>query len=185
MSAYSLPKSAEVGGAEYAIRSDYRAALDIMEVMADPTVADEERALVALSIFYPDFDEMPPQHIQEALDYLMWFVGGGEKPRRKGKKPKLMDWRQDFQLIVGPVNKVVGCEVRDLEYMHWWTFLAAYREIGDCMFAQVVGIRSKKAKGQKLDKQDREFYRANRELVDFERPEMTEMERAALDDWIT
>ena len=52
--------------------------------------------------------------------------------------------------------------------MHWWTFIAAYYEIGgDCTFSQIVRIREKLAKGKTLDKSDREWYRSNRHLVDF------------------
>lgn len=50
--------------------------------------------------------------------------------------------------------------------IHWWTILSAYSEIGDCLFAQIVRIRDKKAKGKSLDKSDREFYRKNRDIID-------------------
>ena len=49
--------------------------------------------------------------------------------------------------------------------LHWWTFLSAYMEIGDCTFAQIVRMRSLLAKGKKLEKHDREWYRANAHLV--------------------
>ena len=39
---------------------------------------------------------------------------------------------KDFTYIVAPINRVTGQEVRAVEYMHWWTFLLAYYEIGDC-----------------------------------------------------
>ena len=39
-------------------------------------------------------------------------------------------------------------------------------EIGDCLFAQIVRIREKKAKRKPLDKSDKEFYKRNRHLVD-------------------
>ena len=63
----------------------------------------------------------------------------------------------------------MGTEIRALEYLHWWTFIAAYNEIGDCTFSQVVNIRNKRAMGKPLDKGEREFYRKNRELVDFQK----------------
>lgn len=166
MSGYDLPTTAEIGGVEYAIRSDYRAVLDVVKVIGDPEISDRERALVALTVFFPGFDEMPRSCYQEALDFVFWFVAGG-KGQGKGR-PRIMDWDQDFPLIVAPVNRVLGCEVRAVEYMHWWTFLAAYCEIGDCLFAQVVSIRKKKRKGLRLDKADEAFYRENRELVDLE-----------------
>ena len=180
MSGYDLPTSAEVGGVEYAIRSDYRAVLDIMKIIGDTDISDQERAALVLSVFYPDFDTIPREDYQEAIDYVFWFVAGG-----KGQGPKrarVMDWEQDFPLIVSPVNRVLGFEVRAVEYMHWWTFLAAYCEIGDCLFAQVVSIRKKRQKGQKLDKADEAFYRENRDLVDLEVRETSE-ETELFDKW--
>ena len=77
-----------------------------------------------------------------------------------------MSWAQDFDLYIAPINRIAGCEVRALEYLHWYSFLAYYQEIGDCLYAQVVSIRDKKAMGKSLDKQGREFYRRNRDIVD-------------------
>ena len=37
------------------------------------------------------------------------------------------------------------------------------------MFAQIVNIRQKKAKGKKLDKGEREFYEKNRKAIDLKR----------------
>ena len=183
MAGYDLPTSVVVDGIERPIRSDYRAVLDVMQVMADPEIADDERSLVTLSIFYPDIDEI--SDYEEAIERMFWFVGGGETKRDGGpRRPRLMDWDQDFPLIVSPVNHVLGYEVRAVEYLHWWTFLAAYREIGDCTFAQVVSIRKKKLMGKKLDKSDQEFYSNNRELVDL-RITLTEDEEQFFRDWIT
>lgn len=163
-----LPTSVEVGGAEYAIRSDYRAALDICAALSDPELDGQERAAVALTIFYPDVDAIPPERYEEAVERCLWFLGGGtEEPPQKG--PRLVDWEQDFQHIIAPINRVLGQEVRAVEYVHWWTFLAAFYEVGDCTFAQIVRVRDRLARGRPLDKQDQEWYRNNRHLVDFKR----------------
>lgn len=163
-----LPTRVKVGDAEYAIRSDYRAVLDICAALSDPELDGRERALVALAIFYPDLSAMPPEHYQKAIDLCLRFIncGSGGTP---DKAPRLVDWEQDFQYIVAPINRVLGQEVRGAEYMHWWTFLAAFYEIGDCTFAQIVRVRDHLARGKALDKQDREWYRNNRQLVDFRR----------------
>ena len=94
-----------------------------------------------------------------------------------------MDWEQDFQYIVAPINRVIGKEIRSLEYLHWWTFISAYYEIGDCLFAQIVRIRSIKAKGKRLDKQDQEFYKENKRLVDI-KSKYSETEEKLLQQWI-
>ena len=93
-----------------------------------------------------------------------------------------MDWEQDFQYIVAPVNRVMGKEIRSMDYLHWWTFISAYYEIGDCLFAQIVRIRERKAKGKPLDKSDQDFYRRNREIVDL-KTTYTEQEDAILKQW--
>ena len=77
-----------------------------------------------------------------------------------------MDWEQDFPYIIAPVNRVIGHEIRAEAYLHWWTFLSAYMEIGECTFAQIVHIRDARNRGKRLDDADREWYRRNHKLVD-------------------
>lgn len=166
---YDLPKSVEIGGIDYKIRSDYRAILDIMTALVDPELDGREKAFITLDIFYPDFEAIPPELYKEAVDACFAFIdhGAGENKR---PSPRLMDWEQDFSYIVAPINRVAGKEIRAVENLHWWTFLSYFYEIGgDCTFAQIVSIRSKLAKGKKLDKTDREWLRENRDLVDFKR----------------
>lgn len=179
---YGLPKSLEVGGRTYAIRSDYRAVLDICAALSDPDLDDQEKAYVALYILYPDFDEMPSSHYQEALNKCFWFLNCGSEETNTRKAPKLVDWEQDFQYIVAPINRVVGTEIRAVDYLHWWSFISAYYEIGDCTFAQIVRIRDKKAKGKKLDKSEQEWYKNNRHMVDMKQS-YTESEKAILKEW--
>lgn len=113
-----LPTSLEVGGVEYAIRSDYRAVLDICAALSDQELDGQERAEVLLSIFYPELDNIPPEHYEEAVQRCLRFISGGEE-ERPGKSPRLVDWEQDFPYIIAPINRVTGKEVRAVEYMHW------------------------------------------------------------------
>ena len=180
---YTLPKTVFVGGREYSIRSDHRAILDICEALTDPELSNEEKADVMLYIFYPEFADMPTKDWQEAAKQCIWFINCGENERRQRPAPKLMDWSQDFRYIAAPINRVLGKEIREMEYLHWWTFISAYYEIGDCLFAQIVRIRNLKAKGKPLDKTDQEWYRDNRELVDL-KTSFTEAEDAVVNAWL-
>lgn len=179
---WSLPKTLTVNGTEYKIQSDYRAVLDILTALSSKELDEREQACIALDIFYPDFEQMPPEDYQEALNQCFRFIDRGQEARPKKKEPVLMDWTQDFDLIIAPVNRIAGREIRAEEYVHWWTFLSWYAEIGDCLFAQVVRIRDKKARGKALDKQDREFYRRNRDIVDL-KTTYTETEKDVLAAW--
>lgn len=186
---YDLPKTLNICGTEYNIRYDYRCILEICAAMEDPELDKQDKAIVALVIFYPDFEDMPPEHYQEAVNKCFWFISGGEEDQGK-KGPKLVSWDQDIKYIIAPVNKILGKEIREIQYdaktntggLHWWTFLSAYLEIGDCVFAQIVRIRNLKAKGKKLDKADQEWYRQNRHLVDIKQT-FTEAENEILKEW--
>ena len=186
---YSLPKKLRVGGTDYAIRYDYRCILDIVSAMEDPELSNQEKAFVAVSIFYHDFSNMPYVNYQEAVERCFWFINGGAD-RLKNSEKRLVCWEQDFQHILSAVNRVVGADVREIPYdeeentggLHWWTFLTAYMEIGECLFSQIVRIRDLKSRGKKLDKAEEEWYRRNRHLVDF-RQTFTEAEEEILSGW--
>lgn len=165
---FDLPTSVEVNGTEYEIRSDYRDILTIFEALSDPNLTEQDKAEAMLDIFYPAFSEMPQSDYEEAIRQCVKFMNCGEEQLAEKRGPKLMDWHQDFPLIVAPINRVLNKEVR-VEKVHWFTFISAYQEIGECTFSQVVSIRSKKAKGKKLDKAEQEFYKQNRNLIDFKK----------------
>lgn len=173
---YDLPTKLEISGRQYNIRYDFRPILDICAAVDDPELDQQEKAIAALEIFYPDLEEIHPMDYEEALQKCFWFVNGGEEERKRGG-PKLVSWEKDMKYIIAPINRVMKQEIRAIPYdmetntggLHWWSFLSAYMEIGDCTFAQIVRIRNLKARGKKMDQSDREWYRQNRDLVDFER----------------
>jgi len=162
---WDLPTSADVNGTEYEIRSDYRAILDICVALNDPELDEREKAQVALDIFYPAFETMPRRDYEEALKQCFFFIDGGEE-RNGTKAVKLVDWEQDYKFIISPINTAAGTDVRSLEYLHWWSFLSYYMDMGDCLFAQIVRIRQKKARGERLEKYEEKWYRENRAIVD-------------------
>lgn len=179
---YSLPTTVDVNGTTYPIQSDYRAILDILVALTDRELDERDKAETALTIFYPGFDEMPVSDYQEALNQCFRFIDHGQENREKKKQPEIMSWAQDFDLYIAPINRIAGCEIRALEYLHWYTFLSYYQEIGDCLFAHVVSIRDKKSRGKPLDKQEREFYRRNREIIDL-KTNYTDAEKDILAAW--
>ena len=91
-----------------------------------------------------------------------------------------MDWEQDGDMIVPAVNKVAGKEIRAVPYMHWWTFFGYFMESGECLFNTVVGIRSKNAKGERLDKWEKKFYQENKNTIDI-KTRLSEEEQAYKD----
>ena len=177
---YNLPTTLSVGGEERPIRTDYRVALDCFLALTDAELDNYNKAMEVLECLY--VDEIAPKDWEEAINQAMWYLNGGEKPTGK-KSPQLVSWTQDFNMIASPISKNIGQDIRGMEHLHWWTFLSAYMAIGDCLFAQVVAIRDKKARGKPLDKTDRDFYRRNRDIIDIKNP-LTEAEENLLKEWM-
>lgn len=188
-SAWEFPTSLNIGGAEYAIRTDYRAVLDLLTALNDPELVDGDERITAymqsqviLQIMFPDCDSIPQEHIQEALDKVSEFIDMGISDDRK--KPKTMDWEQDAPILIPAINRVLNTEIRAQRYIHWWTFLGAYMEIGESLFSNVVHIRQKKSKGKKLEKWELDFYKENKSLIDFkQKDQRSQEEKNALIDY--
>lgn len=188
-SAWEFPTSLNIGGVDYGIRTDYRAVLDLLTALNDPDLTDEDPGITAymqsqviLQIMFPKYEDIPAEHVQEALDKVSEFIDMGISDDTR--KPKTMDWEQDAPIIIPAVNKVLQCEIRAQKYMHWWTFLGAYMEIGESLFSNVVHIRQKKAKGKKLEKWELDFYKENKYLIDFrQKTQRSEEEKEMLRDY--
>lgn len=178
---FSLPKTLSVAGEETPIRWECRDILTVLSAASDPELTQAEKALAALVIFYPQVESIPREALPEAAEQMNRFIDGGQQPQSQ-TGPRLMDWEQDFPWIIAPVNRVLGRDVREETPLHWWTFLSAYYEIGDCLFAQIVRIRDAMARGKKLDKEDRAWARRNADLIRLE-TRYTEAENDLLAAW--
>lgn len=147
---------------------DFRVVLDVIEALNDNELEDQEKIQCALFIFYGEETLNNITDIEKAAKLMFEFINGGEQEEpEQSNKPVVMNWKHDFSLIAPPINRVLGYDVRTPDkFCHWYTFLGAYMEIGECQFANVVSIRKKRAKGKKLEKWEEEFYRENRKTVD-------------------
>lgn len=173
-----LPRTLTVEGCEYPINTDFRDMLVILQALNDQELDDKEKMYVMLCCLYSD---NIPANLEEAVKQAVWFLDGGPHvTAQQQNAKKLMDWEQDEQMIFAAVNKVAGCETRGLDYLHWWTFLGYFSEIGEGLFSTVVNIRKKKSRGKKLDKTEEEFYRRNRELITLHE-KLTPKESAAME----
>lgn len=172
-----LPTSLDICGTQYPIRSDFRMILRICQAFDDDELSDRDKAYVCMKCLYPNFLEMPQEHLQGACNKAYWFVGGGDMPQTEPEKIKMLDWKQDENILFPALNKNAGCEIRTCEYMHWWTFLGLFGEIGEGLFSTVMNIRQKKARGKPLEKWEQEFYRRNKNLVNIKTAEDEEAEQ--------
>lgn len=177
----ALPETLTVGGEEYLIRTDYRNVLQVFEAFQDPELQPEEKWIVAIYLLFEDFscadDVLQAAQdgfsLEEAIKQISWFISAGQ-PEKQVLEKTTYNWKQDEQIIFSAINKVAGRETRELEYLHWWTFLGYFNEVGECTFSFIVGIRHKLNKGKKLEKHEKEFLAQNKDLVKLEKPKTRE-----------
>lgn len=166
-----LPETLTVVGREYPIRADFRDVIIILTAFNDPDLSEYEKACVCLECLYKSV----PDDAEEALKQAAWFIDGGEPVAES--KLRLMDWEQDEKMIIASVNRVAGYEVRTADFLHWWTFLGYFYEIGEGRFSMIVGLRAKMARGKELTKEEREFIRENRDMVKLKERRTVEEEK--------
>ena len=171
-----LPNRLTVGGTSYPIHADYRDVLEIFACLRDPSLPEFMRWEVALRLFFEG--QLPAAHKEEAMHVLHRFLICGQEER---PGPVLMDWEQDAQMIVADVNRVAGQEIRQLPFVHWWTFLSWFHGVGQGQLSAVVAIRDKLRRGKRLEPWEQEFYRENRSRVELKKrytlQELQEQER--------
>jgi hypothetical protein len=165
-----LPTKLNVNGTDRAIRSDFRTVFVIFTAFNDVELNDFEKSRAMYKCLYADCNEIPSEDYQEALEKATWFLDGGTAEEitqsNYANSKKVMDWEQDEKIIFSAVNKVAGYETRSKEYLHWWTFLGYFNEIGEGLFTTVINIRQKKNKGKKLEKHEIEFCREHESMID-------------------
>ena len=174
---FDLPEQVNIDGRDYPVRTDFRVILEIFVMLNDPDLMDGDKVEALLQMFYIT----RPDDTEKALQAFADFI----EPRRRvnGKRPRLIDWEEDFDLIAAGVNHVLGTECRALPYLHWRTFLAAFLEISpESLLCQVLNIRRKIKTGEKLEKWERRWYQKNRHLVDLPQ-KLSSSEKALLEEW--
>ena len=174
MTGWQLPREATIGDKTYHLHTDYREILEIFTWLQDETMPEFLRWYVALALFFEE--ELSDEALPEAVQYLRWFVCCGQQEEKEAGA-QLLHWQRDAQDIVADVNKVAGQEIRELPYLHWWTFMGWFHSIGEGNLSLLVTVRDKLRRGKKLEPHEQEFYRRNRSRVQL-RPDYTPEELA-------
>lgn len=172
---FRLPEALEVGGEKWAIRADFREILNILAAFEDPELTEAEKAYICLNNLYADFPEMRTADYPEAFRAAVAFIDHGATGAKGGTRT--VDWEQDAPILFPAVNRVAGYEVRSAAFLHWWTFLGFFMEIRDSVYATVLALRQKRARGEKLEKWEQDFWRRNAGICRL-KPRLSDAEKA-------
>ena len=164
MDKWTLPTSTTINGKEIGFNADFRNIIKIMILLNEPNLLEEERIEIALEMFYNNSEYK--DDISKATEEMFAFISQCEEdsPTNQSKKP-LYDWDKDYDIICAPVNKNLGYDCRGTKFLHWWTFLSAFMEMGECTLSTYMGIREKLNNGKRLEKYEEKIYRDNRNKI--------------------
>lgn len=173
---YDLPSSIIVDDKEYSIRNkgDFRVILDCFVALNDTDLPEQLRVLTCMIIFFNDFNsiediaELDSDIIQKLVEQMYLFFNCGETSVGASKPYRLVDWENDSQLIMSSINVVAHKEIRLEPFVHWWTFMGYYLNIGEGPFSNIVTIREKIVKHKKLEDYEKEFKKDNPQYFNWE-----------------
>lgn len=99
-------------GVKYYYDPDFRNIIDIMNILSDPDLLDEVALEIALEYFYDDKTrelESFSDNLGIMITYLLEFLSMGDTGSTSNtNNVPLYDWSQDFNIIVSPINRILG-----------------------------------------------------------------------------
>lgn len=178
MDILKLPSSLLVQGQQLAINADWRPCVNIMRMFERTDLSDSEKIMCMVGILY--VDEIPDNLLVEAAEQAVWFLNLGEESTGKGKTTgRLFSWEQDLKYIISAVDKSAGFSIRSKDFYHFWEFMSAFFESGECVFNTLVHQRKLKKTG-KQSKADKEWWIENKDIAEL-KVELTSDEKEVLD----
>lgn len=165
-----LPKRLSIDNKDFDIKSDFRNCLFIIQAFQSKELNQYNKIMIMLEILYKEI----PDNKEEAQKQALWFLDGGNNIR-KNSDINIVDFEQDEQLIFSAISNVAKYDIRNNDYLHWWSFLSYFMGMGESTYSNIINIRQKNKKGKKLEKWEREYYNENRDIVDL-RKEILEMD---------
>jgi hypothetical protein len=163
---FGLPDHLGVGCVQYQINADWRNIYKVCAAFQDSELNEQEKVYVCLKLIYKkDLDQI--SNIEEALNQSCIFLNGSNDSFNgsASKNLNLVFWDSDFPLIIAPINRLAGTDIRSLKFLHWWTFLSYFQEIGECTFSTIINLRRKLRLNKKLEKYEKEFIKENFHLI--------------------
>ena len=161
-----LPEQLEAGGKMYPIRSDFRTAIRLEEIVMDKRMEEGMKLMQMLLLF---FGNSIPEDIPAAVDAVLWFYQGGkaagspqekeknyDRKKRRGSHGKesrqLYSFCQDSSYIYASFMEQYGINLRDAQ-LHWWEFLALFECLGEhTRMGKVLYYRSVSTAGMPKEK---------------------------------
>lgn len=137
------PETAEVNGRTYQIATDYRIALAYIRLQESDDMTDQEKAVMALSMFYGP--KVQIEDMEALAEHLRWYLRKGkeDEAQESSRADPVFDIQVDAGRIFAAFVQIYRINLRKVR-MHWWIFL----ELLDALpqgthLADVIEIRQR------------------------------------------
>lgn len=154
------PTSLEIDGYEYELNTSWIVGYKSMCALEDNELTEEEKFFVIYELL---FNNDKPPLTENTASLIMEYLGGGGfnyNSNSNVKQKNYFKWSVDYSLIFQGIAKVLGYSPRANEELHWWDFLLAFGEVGECMFSNIVRLREGSEKNT-LSKEEKKWIQLN------------------------
>lgn len=130
-----LPRSISIGGAEYAINTDYRIMADFETKINNADISDRNAfARIFQETISALFIDAPRADIRDIVDGILWYYRCGKEPVKKsssgGSSKRYYDYDEDADYIFAAFMQIYGDDLVS-SHMHWWAFRAKFMGLTD------------------------------------------------------
>lgn len=141
-----LPRFITIGGAAYAINTDYRIMADFEKKIEDADMSDKTAFAQVLSETVSAlFIEVPKAETQQIIEGLLWYYRCGKELRNVPQTPRsnkrYYDYDEDADYIYAAFMQQYGDNLIT-SHMHWWEFRAKFISLTeDTEFVKIMQYR--------------------------------------------
>jgi hypothetical protein len=144
----------------------------------DTDLVSAEKQMVLLGNLYKE----QPTNIQVAIEKGFKFLNGGQNGEEEEKEDlplRLYSFEKDANFIFAAFKQTHGIDLENVDYLHWWKFLALFMDLGsETTFCQLVGLR-KRVKTGKASKEEKAMAHEMGDIFDIPEPDNRTYEEKA------
>lgn len=141
-----LPRFITIGGAAYAINTDYRIMADFEKKIADADMSDKTAFAQVLSETVSAlFIDVPHEDAQQIIEGVLWYYRCGKELRNVPETPRsnkrYYDYDEDADYIYAAFMQQYGDDLIT-SHMHWWEFRAKFMSLTEATeFVKIMQYR--------------------------------------------
>lgn len=120
-----FPKTVEVGGRHYPVKTDFRAVLKLLDCLEEEDEPKDK--LMAILEMYKELPTDIGAAVRAIADFL---AGDGKEDRQEDEgqeekeKKKTISYKKDAPYIIGDFLRSYGIDLTSCQYLHWQKFQA-------------------------------------------------------------